>query len=114
MLEGLEVDAAKMRANLDMTNGLVVSEAVMMGLGRYIGREHAHDLVYDICREAVRQNRPLRDMLAANDEITRHVSRDATCSMVRPGKLPWPGRRHGGPRAGAREVMSSHYETGAC
>ena len=55
---------------------LVVSEAVMMGLGRYIGREYAHDLVYDICREAVRQNRPLRDMLAANDEITRHVSRD--------------------------------------
>ena len=76
VVEGLEVDEAKMRSNLDMTNGLVVSEAVMMGLGRYIGREYAHDLVYDICREAVRQNRPLRDMLAANDEITRHVSRD--------------------------------------
>jgi 3-carboxy-cis,cis-muconate cycloisomerase len=76
VVEGLEVDEAKMRANLDMTNGLVVSEAVMMGLGRYIGREHAHDLVYDICREAVQQNRPLLDMLAANDEITRHVSRD--------------------------------------
>src|SRR4051812_32811134 len=76
VLEGLEVDEAKMRANLDMTNGLVVSEAVMMGLGRYIGREYAHDLVYDICREAVRQNRPLLDLLAANEEITRHVSRD--------------------------------------
>jgi 3-carboxy-cis,cis-muconate cycloisomerase len=76
VVEGLEVDEAKMRSNLDMTNGLVVSEAVMMGLGRYIGREYAHDLVYDICREAVRENRPLRDMLAANDEITQHVSRD--------------------------------------
>jgi 3-carboxy-cis,cis-muconate cycloisomerase len=76
VVEGLEVDEAKMRANLDMTNGLVVSEAVMMGLGRSIGREHAHDLVYDICREAVQQNRPLLDMLAANNEITRHVSRD--------------------------------------
>ena len=76
LVEGLEVDEAKMRANLDMTNGLVVSEAVMMGLGRYIGREYAHDLVYDICRQAVRQNRPLLDLLAANEEITRHVSRD--------------------------------------
>ncbi|MFL5281698.1 MAG: 3-carboxy-cis,cis-muconate cycloisomerase [Rhodopila sp.] len=75
VLEGLEVDEVRMRANLDMTNGLVVSEAVMMGLGRYIGREYAHDLVYDICREAVRQNRPLLDLLAANEEITRHVSR---------------------------------------
>ena len=44
-----------MRANIDMTNGLVMSEAVMMGLGPYIGREYAHDLVYDICREALRE-----------------------------------------------------------
>src|SRR3954464_125826 len=76
ILEGLEVDAERMRANIDMTNGLLMSEAVMMGLGRHIGREYAHDLVYDICREAVRQNRPLLDLLAANEEIARHVSRD--------------------------------------
>src|SRR3954449_13215892 len=75
VLEGLEVDEARMRANLDMTNGLVVSEAVMMGLGRYIGREYAHDLVYDICREAVRQNRPLLGLLTENEEIMRHVTR---------------------------------------
>jgi 3-carboxy-cis,cis-muconate cycloisomerase len=47
LVEGLEVDVERMRANLDMTNGLVVSEAVMMGLAPYLGREHAHDLVYD-------------------------------------------------------------------
>jgi 3-carboxy-cis,cis-muconate cycloisomerase len=75
VLEGLEVDEARMRANLDMTHGLVVSEAVMMGLGRYIGREYAHDLVYDICREAVRQNRPLLALLTENEEIMRHVTR---------------------------------------
>jgi len=75
VLEGLEVDAARMRANLDMTNGLVVSEAVMMGLGRHIGREYAHDLVYDICREALRLNRPLLDLLYENPEITNHVTR---------------------------------------
>ena len=40
ILEGLEVDAVKMRANIDLTNGLVMSEAVMMGLGRHIGREY--------------------------------------------------------------------------
>ena len=61
VLEGLEVDVARMRSNIDMTNGLVMSEAVMMGLGPYIGREYAHDLVYDICREALKQNRHLFD-----------------------------------------------------
>ncbi|HEY5309231.1 MAG TPA: 3-carboxy-cis,cis-muconate cycloisomerase, partial [Casimicrobiaceae bacterium] len=53
LVEGLEVNVERMRANLDMTNGLVVSEAVMMGLAPYLGREHAHDLVYDICRVAL-------------------------------------------------------------
>jgi len=60
-----------------MTNGLLMSEAVMMGLGRYIGREYAHDLVYDLCREAIRTNRPLIDLLAAHPEISRHVDRPA-------------------------------------
>jgi 3-carboxy-cis,cis-muconate cycloisomerase len=75
ILEGLEVDTARMRANLEMTNGLVVSEAVMMGLGKHLGREYAHDLVYDICREAIRQNRPLLDLLAETPEIVRHLNR---------------------------------------
>ena len=50
-----------MRTNLDITKGLIVSEAVMMGLAPYIGRQHAHDLVYDICREVVKTARPLID-----------------------------------------------------
>ncbi len=84
VLEGLEVDPARMRANLDLTNGLVASEAVMMGLGPYLGREYAHDLVYDICREAIAQNRPLLDLLAENAEITRHLDRPALAALCDP------------------------------
>ncbi|MBK8742293.1 MAG: adenylosuccinate lyase family protein [Betaproteobacteria bacterium] len=84
ILEGLEVDAAKMRANIDLTNGLVMSEAVMMGLGRHIGREYAHDLVYDICREAIRLNRPLLDLLAGHPEINRHLDRAALARLCDP------------------------------
>ena len=84
VLEGLEVDAAKMRANIDVTNGLVMSEAVMMGLGPHIGREYAHDLVYDICREAMRQDRPLLDLLAEHPEINRHLDRAALARLCDP------------------------------
>jgi 3-carboxy-cis,cis-muconate cycloisomerase len=73
-----------MRANLAMTNGLVVSEAVMMGLGRYLGREYAHDLVYDICRQALRQNRPLLDLLAETPEIARHLTRAELAKLCDP------------------------------
>ena len=75
VLEGLEVDAAAMRRNLAMTHGQVMSEAVMMGLGPYLGREVAHDLVHDLCRAALQQQRPLLDLLCESAEITKHVDR---------------------------------------
>jgi 3-carboxy-cis,cis-muconate cycloisomerase len=84
VLDGLDVDAARMRDNLEMTHGLVVSEAVMMGLGRHLGRERAHDLVYDICREAIRQKRPLIDLLAQSPEITAHLDRAQLARLCDP------------------------------
>ena len=84
VVQGLEVDPAAMRRNIDMTRGLVMSEAVMMGLGRHLGREYAHDLVYDLCREAALKNLPLIDLLVAHPEINRHVDRAALEAMLDP------------------------------
>ena len=84
VLKGLQVDAKKMRANLDLTKGLIVSEAVMMGLGPYLGRQYAHDLVYDICRKVVATGRPLIDLLAENAEIAKHLDRPALEKLCDP------------------------------
>jgi 3-carboxy-cis,cis-muconate cycloisomerase len=84
MLKGLQVDEKKMRANLDLTKGLIVSEAVMMGLGPYLGRQYAHDLVYDICRKVIATGRPLVDLLAENAEITKHLDRRALEKLCDP------------------------------
>jgi 3-carboxy-cis,cis-muconate cycloisomerase len=84
IVEGLEVDAVAMRRNIDMTHGLVMSEAVMMGLGTFIGREYAHDLVYDICRESLKQKRPLLDLLCENAQIMEHVTRQQLAAMCDP------------------------------
>src|SRR5436190_19380546 len=72
---GLQVDEARMRANLDLTGGMIVSEAVMMGLGPRLGRQRAHDLVYDVYRKAATTGVPLLDLLAKEPEISRHVNR---------------------------------------
>jgi 3-carboxy-cis,cis-muconate cycloisomerase len=77
VLTGLQVDEKKMRSNLDLTKGLIVSEAVMMGLGPHLGRQYAHDLVYDICRKVVATGRPLVDLLAENAEIKKYLDRRA-------------------------------------
>ncbi len=84
VVEGLQVDAARMRANLDLTGGAIVSEQVMMGLGPHLGRQRAHDLVYDICREAATSGKPLVDLLAADKEISKHVGRKELEQMCDP------------------------------
>jgi 3-carboxy-cis,cis-muconate cycloisomerase len=84
VVSGLIVDEKKMRSNLDLTRGLIVSEAVMMGLGPHIGRQYAHDLVYDICRQVVATGRPLLDLLAENKEITKHLDRAALAKLCDP------------------------------
>jgi 3-carboxy-cis,cis-muconate cycloisomerase len=83
-VQGLEVDAQAMRRNIELTGGLVMSEAVMMGLGKFIGREFAHDLVYDLCRESLAKKVPLIELLAAHPEIGRHVDRQALERMLDP------------------------------
>ena len=84
MLSGLEVDPARMRANLDLTRGMIVSEAVMMGLGPHLGRQRAHDLVYDICRKVATSGEPLLDLLAQDAEISRHLSRAELAKLCDP------------------------------
>jgi 3-carboxy-cis,cis-muconate cycloisomerase len=84
VVEGLEVDARAMMRNIEMTGGLVMSEAVMMGLGPYIGREYAHDLVYDLCRESSAKQTPLIDLLESHPEIRRHVGRAELERMLDP------------------------------
>jgi len=61
-----------------------MSEAVMMGLGPYIGREYAHDLVYELCREAIREKRPLLDILAVHPEIRAHLGREELAALCDP------------------------------
>jgi 3-carboxy-cis,cis-muconate cycloisomerase len=84
LVEGLQVNEKKMRDNLDMTKGLIMSEAVMMSLGDKLGRNYAHDLVYDICRDVVKTGRPLVDLLAENKEIRQHAGRKELERMVDP------------------------------
>jgi 3-carboxy-cis,cis-muconate cycloisomerase len=84
LVEGLQVNEKKMRENLDITNGLIMSEAVMMGLGDKMGRNTAHDVVYDICREVVKTGRPLVDLLEENDEIRKHADRKKLEALVDP------------------------------
>ena len=84
MLEGLVVDESRMRKNLDLTQGLIVAEAVMMGLAPHLGRQNAHDKVYAACREALGQGRSLFDMLVADPAVRAALSEDRLRALCDP------------------------------
>jgi 3-carboxy-cis,cis-muconate cycloisomerase len=83
-LGGLVVDEARMRHNLGLSRGLIVAEAVMMGLAPAIGRQQAHDLVYDACRAVNEQGGSLADALAALPAVTAHFDRAASDRLTDP------------------------------
>src|SRR5207302_5194132 len=68
--EGLEVDAARMRANLEATGGLIMAEAVTMALAEKIGKSEAHHLVEAASKTAVAEKKGLRDVLTKNPKVT--------------------------------------------
>ncbi|PXX67750.1 3-carboxy-cis,cis-muconate cycloisomerase [Pseudomonas sp. LAMO17WK12:I10] len=72
--DGLEVDAARMARNLDLTQGLVLAEAVSIALAQRLGRETAHHLLEQCCKRAVAEQRHLRTVLGDEPQVTAELS----------------------------------------
>jgi 3-carboxy-cis,cis-muconate cycloisomerase len=82
--EGMVVDASRMRANLDITHGLIVSEAVMMGLAPVIGRGEAHHVVKRACDLALTRKMSLADALERDPVVAARMDRTAIESLIDP------------------------------
>ena len=75
VVESLEIDETRMRANLESTDGLIVSETVAMALAAHVGRGEAHRIVELAARRARDGGCMLIDALAADPAVTRHLTR---------------------------------------
>jgi 3-carboxy-cis,cis-muconate cycloisomerase len=84
VLRGLKLDPARMRRNLDLGGGLIMAEAVMLKLGQQIGRQHAHDVVYDAAQAAFVENRPFVELLAADPRVTAHLGAAEISALLDP------------------------------
>ena len=71
---GLSVDAARMRANIDSTGGLVMAEAVAMALAEHIGRPAAHLILEQACAHAVANQQALLSVLTADTRVTAQLT----------------------------------------
>jgi 3-carboxy-cis,cis-muconate cycloisomerase len=74
LAQGIEVDADRMRKNLDITHGLVMAEAITVALAAKISRQEAHKLVEEASQKAVTEKRSLQNVLAEDPRVTAHLS----------------------------------------
>lgn len=84
LLEGLEVFPDKMAQNLDISKGLIVAESAMMALAPHVGRQAAHDIVYEACREAQAEDASLYDTLLKRNEVTRYMDKATLKTVLSP------------------------------
>ena len=82
--EGLDVDAARMRANLDATSRLIMAEAVTMALAEKIGKSDAHHLIEAASKKAVADKKHLRDVLTADAKITAQLDAGKIAKLFEP------------------------------
>ncbi len=84
LAEGLQVDPARMRRNLDSTCGLIAAEQVMMGLAPVLGRGEAHHVVNHACDRALADGIPLAEALMQEPEVTSRVTRAQVLALCEP------------------------------
>jgi adenylosuccinate lyase len=84
VLAGLKVDAGRMRSNLDLTSGLIMSEAVMMGLAVRLGRQRAHDVVYEAGQRAAVEGLDFGDILRSDPRIQAVLDEQALADSLDP------------------------------
>jgi len=86
LAEGLEVDPARMRENLEITRGLIMAEAVSFGLAAKLGKAEAHKLVEEASRKAGDEKRHLKDVLADDERVATLLSPDELTDLFDPMK----------------------------
>ena len=84
LLEGLQVNADRMRENLNLTKGLMFGEPVMLALGKSIGKQTAHELVYEISMDCFEKDVPFIDGLMANETVAKNMTREQLLDIMQP------------------------------
>lgn len=92
VLEGLTIDPARMRANLDMQGGVARAEGLANALAPHVGRDEAHRLVATACRRALSDGRPLVDAAIAEPAIATRLDHQSISNALDPAAFVAPAR----------------------
>jgi len=86
LFDGLQVFPERMRANVELSGGLIMAEALMLELGKQIGRQRAHDAIYDAAQASATQARPFRETLAAEPHVSARLTKAQVDALLDPAQ----------------------------
>lgn len=84
IISGMELFEKQMRSNLELTGGLISAERVMLALGKFIGRQRAHEVVYRIAQDVARGEGDFATLLNANPDVMAHFSPEMVKDLLDP------------------------------
>lgn len=84
VLDGLQVYETRMLENLHLTKGLLLSERVMLALGAHIGRQDAHDVVYECAMASFEAGTPFIDVLLADKCVNQLLDKQTLEQLLDP------------------------------
>ena len=74
LIGGMQLFPERMRHNLDLSGGLIMAEAVMLALGKTLGRQRAHDVVYEAAQTAATSGQKFRDLLLEDAAVRERLT----------------------------------------
>jgi adenylosuccinate lyase len=86
LFSGLQVFPDRMSRNVSLSGGLIMAEALMLELGKRIGRQRAHDAVYDAAQAAVTEGRPFHELLGEDARIRSHLTAEQMAELLDPAR----------------------------
>ena len=104
LVEGMRVDVDKMRADLDITHGLIMAESVTQALAVHVGKQAAHRHIETLCHRALDEGRPLLSLLGEDPQVTAHFSTEQLAQLLD------PARGTGSAHHFARRVLARYQE----
>ena len=84
VLEKLEVFPTRMRQNLDLLGGLLLSEKIMLALGEKIGKQTAHEVVYEIAMSSFEKEIPFKEALMSDQRVSNHLDEEEIVELLKP------------------------------
>jgi adenylosuccinate lyase len=108
LFNGLQVFPDRMRQNLDLSGGLIMAEALMLELGKQIGRQRAHDAIYDAAQASVTESQPFRALLAKDPHVSAKLTPAQVDALLDPAQYTGLCRQFAERGAAtAREIAAS-------